>query len=249
MGTKINQLIQQLPAGTILLSAWLNAKGYPYELQQKYRKSGWLTSVGTGAMIRTGDKLQLNGALYSLQQQSGMPIHIGGRTALNLQGLSHYIELFQKETLLVAPRGIKLPAWFRNNHWETTPVLINTSLLHPDVGLTDYFDTVFTIQISDPARAMMECLELAPDHFDLTEARQLMEGLTFLIPANVQSLLEQCNSLKVIRLFLYLAEKAGHAWFKYLKTEKIFIGKGKRSLVSQGIYIPKYMITVPESLV
>ena len=57
MGTKINQLIQQLPAGTILLSAWLNAEGYPYELQQKYRKSGWLTSVGTGAMIRTGDKL------------------------------------------------------------------------------------------------------------------------------------------------------------------------------------------------
>jgi hypothetical protein len=47
MGTKINQLIQQLPAGTILLSAWLNAEGYPYELQQKYRKSGWLTSVGT----------------------------------------------------------------------------------------------------------------------------------------------------------------------------------------------------------
>jgi len=26
MGTKINQLIQQLPAGTILLSAWLKVK-------------------------------------------------------------------------------------------------------------------------------------------------------------------------------------------------------------------------------
>ena len=57
MGTKINQLIQQLPAGTILLSAWLNAEGYPYELQQKYRKSGWLTSVGIGAMIHTGYRI------------------------------------------------------------------------------------------------------------------------------------------------------------------------------------------------
>lgn len=249
MGTKINNLMQQLPAGVVLLSSWLNAEGYPYELQQRYRKGGWLKTIGKGAMKRTGDNLRLNGALYSLQQQAGILIHIGGRTALSMQGLSHYLELYQKETLLFAPRGVKLPTWFINNQWETKPILVNTSFLPPEIGLTDYPEAGFSIKISGPVRAMMECLALAPDHFDLTEARQLMEGLTFLRPDNVQSLLEQCNAVKVIRLFLYLAEKAGHAWFKYIKVEKLSIGKGKRSLVRHGVYIPTYMITVPKSLV
>ena len=76
-GTKINQLLQDMPSGTILLSSYMADMGYPYELQQKYRSSGWLTSIGKGAMIRTGDKLRLEGAVYSLQKYAGMPIHIG----------------------------------------------------------------------------------------------------------------------------------------------------------------------------
>lgn len=42
---------------------------------------------------------------------------------------------------------------------------------------------------------------------------ELMEGLNNLRPNQVQDLLEKCESVKVKRLFLYLAEKAGHEWF------------------------------------
>ncbi|MEQ8811862.1 MAG: type IV toxin-antitoxin system AbiEi family antitoxin domain-containing protein, partial [Imperialibacter sp.] len=35
-------------------------------------------------------------------------------------------------------------------------------------------------------------------------------------------------------------------WFKYLKLENVDFGKGKRSLAKQGVYIPKYQITVPK---
>lgn len=31
---KINQLIQNLPKGLVLLSSWMATEGYPYELQQ-----------------------------------------------------------------------------------------------------------------------------------------------------------------------------------------------------------------------
>jgi len=247
-GTKINQLLQDIPAGVVLLSSWLIAKGYSFELQQRYRKSGWLSTLGKGAMKRTGDKITMVGALYSLQNQAGLMIHIGGRTALGLQGIAHYIELYQKETLLFAPRGIKMPVWFTHSTWDTIPTLINTSFLPPESGLTDYMESGLTIKISNPARALLECLEMAPDRFSIEEAYQLMEGLSFLIPGVVQSLLEQCNSVKVTRLFLFLAKKAGHSWFEHLQTEKLYLGKGKRSIVPDGVYIPEYQITVPKSL-
>ena len=92
----------------------------------------------------------------------------------------------------------------------------------------------------------MECLYLADQESDFVECYELMEGLNNLVPHKVESLLQQCRSVKVKRLFLYFAEKAGNAWFKYVKTDTIDLGKGKRSLVKNGVYISKYQITVPK---
>ena len=75
-----------------------------------------------------------------------------------------------------------------------------------------------------------------------------MDGLNNLRPKSVQGLLEACTSIKVKRLFLYMAEKAGHSWFNYLKLGAINLGKGKRQIVAAGVYIPKYQITVPKEL-
>ncbi|MFA5973289.1 MAG: type IV toxin-antitoxin system AbiEi family antitoxin [Lentimicrobiaceae bacterium] len=246
--TKINQLLQLLPQGTVLLASWLTKNGYSRELQHRYLKSGWLTSIGSGAMQRTGDTVDITGALYSLQVQAGKSVHIGGRTALGMQGLSHYLELYQKETLLFAPVGVVLPAWFTKNKWDTKPVLIHSSMLPPDIGLIDSDTKSYAVKISEPARALMECLELTPQKFDLNEAWQIMEGLSSLLPEKVIELLIQCNSVKVVRLFLFLAEKAGHSWYKYINTDIVNLGKGKRSIFPGGVYIPKYQITVPANL-
>jgi hypothetical protein len=75
-----------------------------------------------------------------------------------------------------------------------------------------------------------------------------MEGLNNLSPKLVQSLLENCQSIKVKRLFLYMAEKAKHPWLTYLDITKIDLGKGKRSIVKSGAFIEKYGITVPKEL-
>ncbi len=243
---KINQLLQQHPQGSVLLSSWLVNQGYSHDLQHRYLKSGWLTSLGYGAMKRTGETIKLNGALYSLQSQAKKNIHIGGRTALGLQGLSHYLELYQKETILFAPSGTNLPLWIKRIDWETKPILIHTSMFNSNIGLINFNEETFSIKISGPTRALLECLELVPKKFDLQEAWQIMEGLTSLNPKNVQEILEQCKSIKALRLFLFFAEKAGNAWFKYLNHSQLNLGKGKRSIVSNGIYIPKYQITVPK---
>ena len=73
-----------------------------------------------------------------------------------------------------------------------------------------------------------------------------MESLNNLRPKSVQILLENGSSIKVKRLFLYLAEKFNHQWLKHLDLTKVNLGSGKRSFVKNGAYISKYKITVPK---
>jgi hypothetical protein len=95
--TKINRLMQSTPKGLVLLSPWLSSEGYPYALQQRYRTGGWLKSIGKGAMVKTGDSLVLSGAITALQKQVNLNVHIGGRSALELLGLAHYLQVNTQE--------------------------------------------------------------------------------------------------------------------------------------------------------
>jgi len=84
---------------------------------------------------------------------------------------------------------------------------------------------------------------------DLVEVYQIIEGLQTLRPSLVQELLENCKSIKVKRLFLYMAEKANLPVLKHLKMVKINVGSGDRTIVAEGEYVSKYGLTLPEELV
>lgn len=248
---KINQILQCWPPATVGLTAWLDQTGVDGTQQRRYMRAGWLEAIGPGALKRGGESLDWLGGLYAVQHQARLNIHVGGRTALGLQGQAHYLELNQRIVQLFAPLGVNLPLWFRNHDWGVRPELHRTDFLPPDVALVDVERGAFSVKVSSGARALMECLYLAPDHFDLVEAYQIMEGLTTLRPVTVQRLLEQCRSVKVKRLFLFMAERAGHAWFKHLDITpaRVDMGSGKRSLThGGGVYVPKYQITVPREL-
>ena len=75
-----------------------------------------------------------------------------------------------------------------------------------------------------------------------------MESLTTLRPKLLQQLLEACTSQKVKRLFLYMAEKAGHPWFKALKLDPIETGTSRLMVSPTGKYISKYNMTIPKEL-
>ena len=64
----------------------------------------------------------------------------------------------------------------------------------------------------------------------------------------MQTLLEQCNSVKVRRLFLFMAEKANLPIFKHLDLARIELGSGNRAIVRDGAYNARYKITVPKGL-
>lgn len=246
--TKINQLLKSQPQGVVFQSSWLNSQGYSYDLQNRYRKSRWLESIGTGAMIRVGDEVSYEGAIYSLQKQSDLCIHPGGKTALAYLGKTHYLELKTKRVTIFGDRSENLPAWFEKYEWDVRVDYHQTSFLPKDLGMTEVDVKNFSIKVSNAVRAVMECLYLAREKQDLIECYELIEGLNNLRPDKVQTLLEECRSIKVKRLFLYLAEKADHSWFQYLKLDRIDTGKGKRSIVKGGVYIDRYQITVPKEL-
>jgi hypothetical protein len=155
-----------------------------------------------------------------------------------------------EETTLFTANKSSIPLWFTNNRWDRTPKIFSSSLFGDDeVGLTEYQEGELAMSISGAARAAMECLSLCPNQFSLTEAYELMEGLTSLRPAQVQTLLAECKSVKVKRLFLYFAERAGHSWFKYIDTKSIDLGSGVRSFVNDGAFVSKYQIVLPRELV
>lgn len=245
---KIKKLLQTWPKGTVCLTSWLTAHGYSSQLLYRYKKSHWIAAVGSAAIKQYGDTLHVEGALYALQQQANSTIHFGGKTALALLGRSHYLEFNAQEYVLFGGATEKLPSWMVQYPWGVSLVYYSTSFLPPGLGLVSKEFKNYSIQISGTARALLECLYLAPQHEDLITCYEVMEGLIDLRPQTVQSLLVACTSVKVKRLFLYMAEKAQHPWLTYLDFSAIDLGKGNRSLVKNGVYVSQYKITVPKEL-
>src|SRR5690606_30891248 len=69
---------------------------------------------------------------------------------------------------------------------------------------------------STPERAVLELLDGVPHRETFEQADKFMEALHTLRPTLVQHLLEQCRSIKVKRVFLWLAERHEFAWLKKL---------------------------------
>ncbi len=245
--TKINRLISQWSAGTSGATSYLVDSGFSRDLLIKYKNSGWLESFGRGAYIRAGDKVEWPGALYTLQNQLSLPVHAGGKTALQLKGYAHYLPARQNKVFLYGPRGLILPAWFKQDRFGVQFVVTRTNLFPTDrrEGFTDFRERDFSVRIAAPERAAMEMLHLVPREVGFDEAQLIMENLVALRTDVVQRLLAACRSIKVKRLFLYMAEKKEHTWLLKLDLSKVDLGKGKRMIVPHGRFDAKYQITVP----
>lgn len=247
--SKLNLLLSAQPSGVVLCSSWLAEQGYSLDLQKRYRRSQWFDSIGTGALIRHNDQVDYLGGVYALQAQLGLWVHPAAKTALSIQGKAHYLELDTRSVQLFGSKKDSLPLWFKKRDWGVSVDCKLTSFLPPDLGLVEIEHKGFKVKVSSPARAIMECLYLAPKSQPLLEVFELMEGLNNLRPASVQALLQSCTSVKVKRLFLYLGDKAGHEWLSHINLDTVDLGSGKRAIVNDGVYVSKYQITVPKELV
>lgn len=247
MGTKINSLRQQTPSIGILLTSWLEKSGFSRNEVSNYLKSGWLQRITTGVYQFTGDTPSLYGALASYQKQVAMKYHVGAASALELKGFSHYITMGKPDAVVFSPVKPPLPKWLNDAELDMNLVEVSTKVIG-DIGIEqmDYQGQALTV--SSPERAIMECILLSPSHYDLMDVYYLMEMLTSLRASLVQQLLENCTSVKVKRMFLYMAEKARHRWFAKLDRSRISLGSGTRSYAKNGVKIGAYDIVIPKEL-
>ncbi len=244
--TKINQLIKDWPKGTVYTTEYLNDSGNSNQLVDFYKSKKWLNRIGHGAYKRFDDEIDWQGAVYAIQKQMGLTIHPGGKTALELTGFAHYLSNKMQDLYLFGTRGEKLPGWYKKFDWQINTHFTANQLFVNDTGLKSFTHREFEILISSPERAILEMLYHFPKYHTFDECFHVMENLVGLQPLLCQKLLEQCNSIKVKRTFLFLAEYAEHFWLDSIDSSKIDLGVGKRALVENGVYIKKYEITVPE---
>jgi hypothetical protein len=246
---KLNQLLTRWQRGAVYTQTYLSRLGYYHDLVKSYRRNGWLDSVGTGAFKLSGDSVDWFGGLFSLQQQLKLPVHVGGRTALEIKGFSHYGRLGMEKCFLYAPSGTRLPLWFRQFEWGVAINFKATNLFPLDLpeSFSDYSHKELTILISAPERAAFEMLYHVPAAITFEEALLVIESLISLRPHIVQNLLENCNSVKVKRLFMYMADQHKHPWLENINSSNIDFGKGKRMIARNGMLNSVYNITVPKA--
>ena len=244
---KLNQLLQNWHPGTLLFSAWLNKNGYSAQLMQQYRKSGWFSSLSKGVFYRTGDKFSAYAALSGIKSQLNKSFYVGAHSALELFGFNHYVPMGKPMLMVGHSNKDKVQKWMTETDFEFEMKFFVTETFSAP-QLTVISKNSFELMTSVPEQAFLECLLLTPKQYNYMDLFYIMEQLTTLRPEVVQSLLENTDNYKVKRLFLYMAEKAGHAWFDKLDRSKIKLGVGKRQLTDKGVYEPEYMITIPKEL-
>jgi len=274
-GQKLNQLQHLLPEGLVVDAGWLEGQGYSSQLRSQYLSNGWLEQPARGVYRRPGGKLLWQHVVISLQTLLDVPVTVGGRTALELHGFSHYVSAgSMREVHLYGDKP--LPGWIKkidldmtfiyhnakklfqgapiarglgNVRWELKNQIFTSSKpIHGSLMLMTWGQWDWPLTLSTPERAILELLDEVPDRETFYQADKLMEGLRTLSPRRLQKLLEDCRSIKVKRLFLWFADRHKFRWRLQIKKEPIDLGKGKRMLVRGGRLDSKYLITVPEDL-
>ncbi|MBO7625822.1 MAG: type IV toxin-antitoxin system AbiEi family antitoxin [Bacteroidales bacterium] len=249
MAIKIKQIIDSSPREAILFGKWLTEQGMDSKAQYQYMKSGWLERLSKGVYVLEGSRPTLYAAVSSYNTQLGKQCEIGAYTALDLRGYSHFVPMGKPHAYLFTDKRQKLPTWLLEREWNMTVRYQTTSFLGDGLeGVEPMTLDGFELWVASPERAIMECLNLPDAASGLMDIYYVMEGLTTLRPKLVQRLLERCSSVKVKRLFLYMAEKAGHPWYRVLDLERISLGAGRRMISNTGKYISKYNMTIPREL-
>lgn len=275
-GSLLNRLQQDLPEGLVVDAAWLEKHGIARNLRAYYVKSGWLEQPVRGVYKRPRGGLSWQQVVISLQTLLfRTPFHVGGRTALELQGFAHYLSHEIKTVHLYGP--VKPPAWLDLLNLSQRFVYHNSTVMFPydpsTQGLGSFDSNIgdatgrplsqirsngltslawgqwdWPLTLSQPERAYLEMLDELPRRESFHQADMIMQGAANFSPKKLQKLLVDCRSVKVKRLFLYFADRHNHAWLKHLDKTAIDLGSGKRMLVPGGKLDPAYLITVPEEL-
>ena len=239
--TNLKHLISTTPLNMIFLGSWLEKQKISAKSIYDHKKYGWLDSLDRGAFIKKGVKPTILAAINAVQYQTDYKLHVGGYYALDQH---HHIRHFIRQNLKVELFTLErrsLYKWFQNT-FKDQYVLSNTSFLPDDVGVEEIEVDSLKIKVSTSERAFLEMLYT--DKLTTKEAYQVLELMTVLKPNLLTDLLAQCKSVKVKRLFMYLASQTGYSWFNKIDNHKINFGSGVRVIDKDGKFNKEFNIVI-----
>lgn len=257
----LKKVLDAVPAGYLVDAPWLTARGIAYETFRDYVKRGWLERLARGVFRRPvpngsrAETIDWQSAVLSLQHIMDYPVHVGGTTALVLQGHSHYLPLGGNAPVWLY--GTNIPNWLAKLPLNTRLETRGTSLFtDPSLGLlsesktgSNYQPRDWALKMSAPERAILEALDELPEQESFHKLDMAFEGLATLRPSLLGALLHACNKIKVTRLFFVFADRHKHPWRKRLNPDDFKLGSGDRALVKGGRIHPRYRIMVPVEFV
>jgi len=249
------ELKELTPPFMLATKRWLLDQGLNLHFLDNAVRSRTLIPLTAGVYTLHEKSVTWQGIVASLQRMSEKPTHVGGLTALDIAGLTHFLSASAEVRIQVYSEH-PLPAWISKIAVAATFEHHGTLRLWPESVMTNprflrehrWLDERPPVLYSCPEKAILEVLTEVPSTVSFEHANALMQGLSSLSPRKIDSLLKACNSIKVKRLFLWLAERQGHAWFKHLNTDEYDLGAGKRVIAKHGKLDARWAITVPKEM-
>ena len=243
-------LEQCLPEGQLVNRALLKARGFSRPRVDYALRAGKLEAVAHGVYRRPGPPLKWEHVVFSLNEM-GCPVRVGGRSALELQGLAHYlptgsvqrIDLYSKRKVPAWVTGFPGPFRFEVHNRRLFVPLPEAAVHSKPFGAWDW-----PIPYSTPELATLELLAGVREAANFSVADKFFEAAVNLRPDLLHALLRACTQVKAKRLFLWFSDRHGHDWRQMLETDGIDLGRGKRMLIKGGAYDGTYKITVPREM-
>ncbi|WP_420935359.1 type IV toxin-antitoxin system AbiEi family antitoxin domain-containing protein [Alteromonas sp. A081] len=251
-----------LPYGMLATKKWLAEQGLSAHAIDNAVKTETLLLLATGVYSQYSRSLSWEGVVASMQRMdmnssNTLPsVIVGGLSALSLSGLSQYLSLGSKPHIHLYAQG-KLPSWLGRLSLPVECEGHSTNTLWPEWLLQDksfikqheWEAELPPVYFSCPEKALLELLVDLPDAVSFEHADELIQGLVNLSPRKLDTLLKACKSVKVKRLFFWLAKRQAYPWFDKLNVEDYDLGSGKRVVAKSGKLDTDYLITVPSNMV
>lgn len=186
-------------------------------LAAHYARTGWLMRLGPGVYAFPGGQLNRDQCLLFLQGFAN-GLHVGGKTALAWQGITHYLPSVETLTLWGTEK-ITLPNWFIEQfpaNYRSWSLFNNKVASH---GLFTPPELTPQVKVSTRERALLELLRDIRTEADLEEARHLFFATKGMRVKNVGELLVSCTNVRTVRLFMMWSHEAGNVDVKQLRAK------------------------------
>jgi hypothetical protein len=244
MGTKRKQNLKKLLQFNHeipITTSKLKKIGVSSSLARKYKKSGWLESIGFGAYKLPDSEISIEGFLNCLQTDLLLNLHAGAKTALEMTGIRHFYREKEKVYFFIESQR-NVPLWVKRYHQDIK--IIRTSKWNQKKFLYNPGTKKFDFFIATRELAIFEQIELINRGESFEETAQLFELLNSLSHELLNELLKEA-SVKTKRIFAFLTDYYNHPWAKGIDKNYIASGQSEITIEKGGKYLKDYRLVVP----